>query len=718
MTPAPPPEQSVPNLIRSSNLLFWWLAPILLLLFALAIWSNHFADQFHADDFATVVNNRALDSLSNIPGFFAHPRLASSEPEGADYRPVLTSAFAIDKSISRSNSPAVYQMDTFFWFGVLIFATYLVFRLIPGTHPAVALFAAALFGLHPITAETVNYISRRGSLLAATGVSLAMALWLIWPRRLPKKLGLDLNRVPQNWWQDQIRSHGLTWERTYKAFIKLPIPFYLIPLVPALFADPSTAVFAALLLVYIRLFDSNAGYKRLIVPAILCGAYWIAQTALILKVSPFLRIPLFTYWKSQPLVALRYVLRFFLPETINADSGFQSVSLVGAIAGVLGLAALVACAVLAGRREKWRGVAFGLWWFLVALAPSMLVPQRTLEANHRMFLAAAGLAFAVAHIAGILVERLFTLHLTPALRVTAIGVTAFLTVTVLVLLGWMTHERNSVWENEKSLWSDVITKSPDNGRGYLMYSAALAADGDDVESQKALLKAVPLCAEDGLLQLGLAEAFDRLNKDVDAEFHFRRALLLSPGSTAYARFGAWLFNHQRLQEALDMSRKALSLNPDDVISRHTLMDLFARQSDWVTVAKLAKETLSINPGDDTGKRSLTVATASIDQVRQAEEDVKTTPTVDDYLKLSVLYFQGQRFEDCAKAAREALRLRPNLAEAYANLAAAMHSLGRDEEAIAALREVIRLRPDMAFAKTDLEILLDKKASQPAPNPPN
>jgi len=99
-----------------------------------------------------------------------------------------------------------------------------------------------------------------------------------------------------------------------------------------------------------------------------------------------------------------------------------------------------------------------------------------------------------------------------------------------------------------------------------------------------------------------------------------------------------------------------------------------------------------------------VATSSIDQVHRAELDAKNSSSVDDYLKLSVLYYHSQQYEKCIQAAHDALGLRPNLAEAYANMAAALHTLGRDDEAITALREVVRLRPDMAFAKTDLEIL--------------
>ena len=40
------------------------------------------------------------------------------------------------------------------------------------------------------------------------------------------------------------------------------------------------------------------------------------------------------------------------------------------------------------------------------------------------------------------------------------------------------------------------------------------------------------------------------------------------------------------------------------------------------------------------------------------------------------YYENQRYEDCIRAAREALKINPNLAEAYANIATAYHTMGK------------------------------------------
>ena len=714
-----------PRVKGNSEFLFWLLAPVLLFVLGLGVWSNHFQNRFHADDFPTLVNNRAVQSGADIQRFFMQPRTFSSEQEDADYKPVLDTSFAIDAWLSRPNRVIVYRLQSFLWFGLLIFSLYFLFRMVPGTTQPVALFGAALLGMHPVAAETVNSLIQRGQIIGAAGVTLALGIWILWSRQLPRKLGLNIDRVPQNWRQEQIRKHGPGWERWYAGFRELRIPFYLIPLIPALFAEPSAAAFALIFLAYVRLYDAEAGLKPLLVPAFVCATYLAVQTAVVASYSPLFRVRVLTWWATEPWVAMRYFYRFFLPGSLSADAGLKPLASWWppfALAGFAGVGLLTACAIWAGRvnsghdngqDKRWRGVAFGIWWFLAALVPTALVPQRDVEATPRMFLAAAGLAFAVAHLGGILLDRITGSGMEPRRKNAAVMSLAAGALAILCTVGWMTYERNQVWNTELSLWLDVTQKNPENARGFINYASALIADRNGEAALSNLQKGVALSADDGRLQLLLAQTFDRLNKDVDTEFHFRRALLLAPQyASAYSYFAQWLFAHRRWDEALVMSRRALALNAADLISRHTLMDLHSLKADWGGVAQLAKEVLALDPDDPAGRRSLTVATASIDQLHRAEANVQANPKVDDYLKLSVLYYHGQRFEDCVKAARGALGLNPNLAEAHANIAAALHAIHRDDEAIVALREVIRLRPDMAFAKTDLDILLDNRAHAP------
>ena len=687
---------------KSTSAAVWWLVLLLFPVPGIIVWSNHFQNQFHDADFPAIVNNPAIHAPADLTRLFREPRTFSVEPEYADYRPVLSASYALDAWLSPLNNPLVFQVQSFLWFGLLILALYMVFRLIPGTGHYLALFAAGLVSVHPVAAETVNYISQRGQIMGAAGVSLALALWIIWPRRLPRRLPLLPDRVPQNWWQQKAWTHGPLWQRWYKRLLRWPLPFYLIPLVPALLAEPSAAMFALLLWAYAVLYDSEAGYLRLLFPTFVCAGYWLVQSAVVWRVSPMFRIPAAHYWLSQPWVAMRYLGYFFLPGNLGADAGLRP------LAGGFGVLALAVCAVLASRSKQphARGVAFGLWWFLAALLPAALLPQRDVEAIPRMFPAVAGLAFAVAQAGGLMLAFIAGLKLKPAARAASLSALGALFLAVPCVAGWMTYQRNQVWATELTLWQDVAEKNPENARGLVNYAAALAAAHEGAESLRYLRMAVPLAEGDGVLQLRLAQGFDRLNLVPETEFHFRQAVRQAPEySAVHSRYAQWLFANQRRAEALSSAMTALSLNPADLPARHMVIEFYSLQADWVMVSKLAREVLALDSNDAAAKLSLRVATAATEQLWQAEEDVRISPAARDYLKLSGLYFHGQRFEESIRASRAALQLDPKLAEAYTGLALALHALQRDDEARAALHQAVRLRPEATFANRQLELLL-------------
>lgn len=66
-----------------------------------------------------------------------------------------------------------------------------------------------------------------------------------------------------------------------------------------------------------------------------------------------------------------------------------------------------------------------------------------------------------------------------------------------------------------------------------------------------------------------------------------------------------------------------------------------------------------------------------------------------------LYDQGL-YGEAIKAAREALRLRPDYAEAWNNICAACNALGQYDKAAAACDEALRLKPDFELARNNLQ----------------
>lgn len=95
-------------------------------------------------------------------------------------------------------------------------------------------------------------------------------------------------------------------------------------------------------------------------------------------------------------------------------------------------------------------------------------------------------------------------------------------------------------------------------------------------------------------------------------------------------------------------------------------------------------------------------------VLSAQTASQQNPTPENFLNLSLQYCQTGRFRECISAAQEALRLRPDYAEAYNNIAVGYYSLKEWDPAIQAARQAIRLKPDFELAKNNLLYALDQK----------
>ena len=125
--------------------------------------------------------------------------------ETADYRPLLSTWFALDYHLGGGAKPFIFQSENFVWFGAQLLVLALLFRCIPGGNYWSAIFGAFLFALHPITADTVNYPLQRGVIMGSFGVTAGLLIWIFWPRWLPQRLPLKLKRVPEHGFDEYLR---------------------------------------------------------------------------------------------------------------------------------------------------------------------------------------------------------------------------------------------------------------------------------------------------------------------------------------------------------------------------------------------------------------------------------------------------------------------------------------------------------------------------------
>lgn len=633
-------------------------------------YSNHFNNAFHFDDSHTVVQNPYIRSLDNLRVIFTDTTAFSTLPANRTYRPLVTVSLALDYAMSGGLNPLFFHLSTFVWFCLQVVLMYALFQKIfdlarpDPRNSAVALLATGIYAIHPAIAETVNYVIQRGDVYSTLGVIAALLLYAAFPSR--RKTGL-----------------------------------YLLPLALAILSKPPALVFPAILFAYVRLFEEKQFLPALkkCIPALAVTA---ATGYLVTAMTPATYTPTensaYFYRITQPLVALRYFRSFVLPTHLTADTDFVAVTGLldrGAWLGFLFVAAVIAVAWKCGRAAEWKPVAFGLWWFLLALAPTSAFALSEVENDHRMYFPFAGLTLAACWTIALAVYRRRTFS-RPAI---AAGAAAC--VLLFAGMAWATRARNEIWRTDESLWLDVTIKSPKNGRGLMNYGLTQMEKGDYRRALEYFERAAVFNPSYSFLEINRGIANAGLNQKAEAEAHFLRAIELSPNiAESHYFYARWLRQEGRTATALAELDRTIQLNPDYLPAQYLAMQTYGEQGDAAKARELARGVLQRFPSDNTAQSFLAQADRNPDGT--GTRVIQTAPqTADDYVQLSLDYYRSGRFEDSVQAAQQALKLQPKYAAAYNNIAAAHAQLRNWDRAIEAAQAALKIQPDFQLARNNL-----------------
>lgn len=660
---------------------------LLLALIVTITYANHFSNSFHFDDSHTIQNNLFIKDIRNIPLFFKDGTTFSSLPTNQSYRPIVSSSLAIDYWLGNGYHLFYFHLSTFILFllqGACMF--FLFFKLLNSsfTHRwnfYISLTAVALYLLHPANAETVNYIIARSDIQSTCFVILGFCLYM------------------------------------YSSFFKKTF-LYLLPVAIGVLAKPPAAMFAPLFFLYVLLFEQKmslmAVFKKqylkqffsvikTVLPAfVVCGLMYL----LVDRMTPKTWIPggtsTFNYLITQPAVIVHYVTTFFLPLGLSADTDWVPLETIWNASFFIGCAFILTLLYIAfkfSKDEKLRPISFGILWFFLALVPTSVIPLSEVLNDHRIFFPYVGLTIAVCHTVALLLlsykKQIDALFSNKAILISCL----------LIILGgyaYGTHQRNSVWHTEESLWKDVTLKSPKNGRGLMNYGLAKMEKGDYAEADIYFNKALTVWPYYPYLHVNIGVLKSVQGNDAAAEIFFKNAIAYGANfPDCYYFYGKFLSSKLRHKEAIDQLTKAIELSPAHIGARSLLMREYIETEEWEKLTPLANSTLAINPGNVEALIALDAATYKKGKIEMALEKLKKAPSADNYLNLSLVYYQAEKYEECIDAATDAIKIKPNFAEAYNNIGSAYNVLKKWDDAIIAFEKALQINPNFELAKNNL-----------------
>ncbi|MCK9613241.1 MAG: hypothetical protein PHR81_05190 [Bacteroidales bacterium] len=633
-------------------------------------------------------------------------------PDNRAYRPIVTASTAIDYyfwkkdplHIAKHNS-SLYQGDkSMIYFhlpafviycllGFLLFLLMLKIFNISYRHEwnlYTVLFFTLFYLLHPGNAETVNYISARSDLYSTFFV--VLALWCYASLRLCRRFYI-----------------------------------YLLPVAAGILTKETAVMFPFFLFFYILFFENKVSLTRIFnsqrklffktIYSCLPAIIFTVALAVIVQYIVYSQttgngilhsggkgyLELFKYQITQPYILLTYFSSFFFPFHLSSESDmtvFSNYADVRLYIGLLFLLLLFFAVFFFSRQDKYRPVSFGLLWFIFAAIPTSFVTVLTQVANsHRLLYLFVGLNIAI----GFLLY-MFIVKISPVFNKKEFKkIIVLLACIVLSGFAYFTYQRNNVWQSEETLWKDILEKSPQSPRAMLNYGLTQMNKKNYFEAEYYFLKAKQIWPYWPYIYINLGILKEHNNQISEAESYFLDAIKYSNKNNpdAYYYYAYFLYNQKHLYSAIPYLQHAVDVSPGFLKPRFLLMTIYTELGQWGRLEALATESLVVAPDNVVIKNFKQVADVQKKSGNSSSDIIEPNISPEYFLDLSLQYYNMGEFQKCIDACNEALKLKPDYAEAYNNICSAYNAMKMWNKGIEACEQALKLNPNYELARNNL-----------------
>lgn len=550
---------------------------------SLIIYSNTLTSPFHFDDIPNIVENEKIRDISTFLDISA-TRYVGDLSFALNYhfgRLHVTGYHIVNIAVHIANGILVWM------FVVLTLRTPAMemYGLDERVRGFIALSSSMLFTVHPLQTQAVSYIIQRYTSLAVFFCLLSMVLFVRWRLSSGRDSGILFYLF-------SIVSIVLAM-KTKEISFTLPVVmllyeycffrerrrifYYFIP------------VFLTMLIIPVTLLEWDSRQAGLFDSLMEASQ----ETAKISRVD---------YLLTQFRVIVTYLRLLFLPVNQNLDYDYPIYTTLftpAVLLSFLFLFAMSASAIYFILRSRKYGNAylqlssFGIVWFFVTLSvESSIIPIKDVIFEHRLYMPGIGIMVAFSSAAAWVIE---------SVRKRLSGMNSSVPVIVLLLivlpLSFATYRRNQVWRDDISLWTDVVGKSPEKGRGYDNLGVAYFQQGKISEAIKAYQTAVRLTPDSHDAHYDLAVAYNRQGRFEDAVDEFNAALKLQPGiAEIHYNLGLVYFLHGQTGNAIKKLTDALQLKPGHAGIHYSLGNAYAREGKTDKAVEHYTTALRLQPG--------------------------------------------------------------------------------------------------------------------------
>lgn len=435
----------------------------------------------------------------------------------------------------------------------------------------IALATAAIWLVHPLTTQAVDYVYQRMELLGATAILATVALFL---------RSVDARQTAA--WQAAavgVCGLGMLCKETVVAapLVVLLIDWLVVRHAPD---RPWKSLGTTL--------RTDGRFLTALV-----ATFGVAAWAVIVQKDRFgeLAAPFvdrWTYALNQPLILLHYLRRAVWPAGLCLDHYRLPVeSPLLLAAGLTAVAAAAAVAVASVFRAPRLTLCIAVFFALLGPTSSFL-PVNDLMVEHRMYLP---LAVVVAGCVGGFWQAASRWSGRSGQRLAmAAGCTAF------VALAATTFLRSGVFATRYAMWQDVTTKAPENPRAWAGLADELVKRGDLDASLVAIDRSLALAPDAQAAHALRSNVLLALERPDEALAAAERSIVIDPlRGRGHTRRAAALVDLGRFEDALADCQRAVELDTDDVMALRLLSEALVRTDRNAAAVEICRRLFAIDP---------------------------------------------------------------------------------------------------------------------------
>ena len=316
---------------------------------------------------------------------------------------------------------------------------------------------------------------------------------------------------------------------------------------------------------------------------------------------------------------------------LNADYIFKYPEHVWNIYNLLGLIFISALIYFSFKAYNFsKKISFGIWWYLIALMPvTNIIQIANPWAERYLYLPMFGFCI-------VIIELLNKIYLSKKNK-EYIGYGIF--AAIIIFFSILTISRNTIWEDQCSLWKSTVEASPESFRAHN----------------------------------NLGRCYTNKNSLDSAVVEYKKAIALNPtDGDLYKNLGSAYYDNNNFREAANYYQQALNYKKNNLELLHMIVQCYYNSRLLDKALEVYNKLISIEPKN-----------------------------ADNYNKMGIIYLNKKQFDESIRWFQKSLQIKPNNVDTYFNLGSVYATMKDYAKAISMWEKVLSIRPDDTSAKNNI-----------------